>query len=149
MNLVSNLNGNINNTYYPDNAHDVDWKAAAIPVDSAVALSAAAAGIVPEDGVKSSKDLESSSTSDTSDFSHSKDFDKESTKNTDDDNNISETSESQNRSPSPDVGVSSSSGAQCLEIFGASQSLFRCHIFLNCWFFLQRFMLPYFYFLYE
>lgn len=73
------------NVDYLDKEFDVDWMASAIPVNSAVALTAAAAGIISDDPTLSPKTWEphspeSISTSEASDTSQTREVDRDSRK---------------------------------------------------------------------
>ncbi|KAK4761765.1 hypothetical protein SAY87_029649 [Trapa incisa] len=84
-NYQDEVHENTSSTHSSDNQSD--WRASAIPVHSAVALTAAAAGLVLDDGVTSpsvknweSHSPESNGTSETSELIHSREFDHEGAK---------------------------------------------------------------------
>ncbi|KAI7984602.1 DENN domain-containing protein 5B [Camellia lanceoleosa] len=120
-----------------------DWMASAIPVDSAIALTAAAAGIVLDDVPSTScrwesVSPESGSISGASDYSQTKDTEKDGKKNLHYfDDNASETSENRfdglermsgscdNGQTPPEVGTCVYRRSPTLERLGSSESLFR------------------------
>ncbi|KAL7200967.1 hypothetical protein ACSBR1_032810 [Camellia fascicularis] len=120
-----------------------DWMASAIPVDSAIALTAAAAGIVLDDIPSTScrwesVSPESGSISGASDYSQTKETEKDGKKNLHYfDDNASETSENRfdglermsgscdNGQTPPEVGTCVYRRSPTLERLGSSESLFR------------------------
>ncbi|CAL5353570.1 unnamed protein product [Camellia sinensis] len=120
-----------------------DWMASAIPVDSAIALTAAAAGIVLDDIPSTScrwesVSPESGSISGASDYSQTKETEKDGKKNLHYfDDNASETSENRfdglermsgscdNGQTPPEVGMCVYRRSPTLERLGSSESLFR------------------------
>ncbi|OVA02289.1 DENN domain [Macleaya cordata] len=117
----------------PDRGCSTDWKASAIPLDSAVALTAAAAGIISDDEVPSfsvrvceTQTSESVSATEASDFCRAREID----------DSASETSETRcdgfermngsygNGQTSPEVGSFFFSKSRTLERVGSSESLF-------------------------
>ncbi|GLT41478.1 hypothetical protein SLA2020_155390 [Shorea laevis] len=127
----------------PDEEYS-DWMASAIPVDSALALTAAAAGIISDDEVPSAslkicspRSPESTAASEASDFCHAREIDKDIRKNMQCfDENVSEPLDNhsdgferscgsyENGHASPDIGATFCSRSQTLERIGSSQSLF-------------------------
>lgn len=138
------LNDPINDGDSPDREDYNDWTASAIPVDSAVALTAAAAGIISDDEVTSSsikisepRTPESVTASEGSDTSQLREIDKDDRKNLPYfDDCASEASENrsdnlermcatyENGHASPDVGTFSGSKTHTLECLASSESLF-------------------------
>ncbi|KAL0437318.1 UNVERIFIED_CONTAM: DENN domain-containing protein 5B, partial [Sesamum radiatum] len=119
-------NNNINEKIDSPGAESAtDWLASAIPVDSAMTLAAAAAGIISDEEASSRWEISppgSPATSDISDYSHMRDLDKDCSKNVHTfDDYASETSE--NRSTgglTPDVGpfiYHRNQSADCLRSF--------------------------------
>lgn len=121
-----------------------DWMSSAIPVDSTVAITAAAAGIIPDNGVPLSSlriweppSPESVTASESSEFSQARDLDKDGRKNFqyfDDSSEASETRSDtlermcgsyENGYSSPEVRAPFSSRFCTLECLGSSESLFR------------------------
>ncbi|XVF72109.1 hypothetical protein PTKIN_Ptkin12aG0094200 [Pterospermum kingtungense] len=143
---VSKLDGQLNdNTDSLNEEYVNDWMASAIPVNSAAAVSAAAAaGIIADDEVSSAslkisspQSPESITASEASDLSHAMDIEKNSRKNVlYFDDNISEASENrsdaseringnyENGQVSPDIGTFVGLRSRPLEGLGSSQSLF-------------------------
>lgn len=139
------LNDPINDSDSPDREDYNDWTASAIPVDSAVALTAAAAGIISDDEVTSSsikisepRTPESVTASEGSDTSQLREMDKDDRKNLPYfDDCASEASENrsdnlermcatyENGHASPDVSTFSGSKTHTLERLASSESLFR------------------------
>lgn len=129
----------------PETDYFNDWMASAIPVDSAVALTAAAAGIISDDEIPSSslktwepRSPESITASEASDTSQLRETDKDDRKNLQYcDDCTSEASE--NRSDnlermcatydsgqaSPEIGTFSGYRTRTLERLASSESLFR------------------------
>lgn len=120
-----------------------NWMSSAIPVDSAMAITAAAAGIIPDNGAPPSSlrmweppSPESLTASESSEFSQARDFDKDGRRNLqyfDDSSEASETRSDtlericgsyENGYSSPEVRLSSSSRFRTLERLGSSESLF-------------------------
>ncbi|KAH9785117.1 UDENN domain-containing protein [Citrus sinensis] len=140
------LNDPINDSDSPEREDYNDWTASAIPVDSVVALTAAAAGIISDDEVTSSsikisepRTPESVTASEGSDTSQLREIDKDDRKNLPYfDDFASEASENrsdnlermcatyENGHASPDVGTFSGSKTRTLERLASSESLFRC-----------------------
>ncbi|KDP26451.1 hypothetical protein JCGZ_17609 [Jatropha curcas] len=132
------------NAYYPDGGFAFDWTASAIPVDSAVAITAAAAGIISDDEVHSSSPKKweshspgSGSASEASDLSQAREVEKDSKKNAQDfDDCASESSEThfdaperldgsyENGQASPENALFSISRAQLFERPGSVDTLF-------------------------
>lgn len=132
----------------PDREYYNDYMASAIPVDSALAVTAAAAGIISDDEIPSSslktwepRSPESVSASEASDVSQLREVEKDDRKNSQYfDDCASEASE--NRSDnlervylstesgqaSPDVGTFSTPRTRTLEHLASSESLFRWEI---------------------
>lgn len=123
-----------------------DWMSSAIPVDSAVAITAAAAGIIPEEGTTLLSSLriwdeshspESFTASDSSELSQPRDADRDGRRNMqyfDDSSEVSdtrsETMEQSNGScengyTSPEITMSLSSRFRTLASLGSAESLFR------------------------
>ncbi|KAH9729089.1 UDENN domain-containing protein [Citrus sinensis] len=139
------LNDPINDSDSPEREDYNDWTASAIPVDSVVALTAAAAGIISDDEVTSSsikisepRTPESVTASEGSDTSQLREIDKDDRKNLlYFDDFASEASENrsdnlermcatyENGHASPDVGTFSGSKTRTLERLASSESLFR------------------------
>ncbi|KAG8641857.1 hypothetical protein MANES_12G041101v8 [Manihot esculenta] len=143
-----------------DRECDVDWMASAIPVDSAVALTAAAAGIISDDEIRTSSPKtweshspESGRASEASDSSHVREVDRDGRKNFDD--CASESSEThsdaaerinescEHGQSSPEIGTfkgSRSHGLQLRESFDTLRSSVRSmtlededdELFANC-----------------
>lgn len=129
----------------PERECSFDWTVSAIPVDNAIALTAAAAGIIPDDEIPQSppkawepNSPESLVASETTDVGQSKDFDKDGRKSLQyPDDYACETLESrtdnmekihgnqENGHASPEVRTSFSSRVRTLECRGSSESLFR------------------------
>lgn len=130
----------------PERESFSEWMTSAIPVDSAVAITAAAAGIIPDDGINTPSSLriwepnspESATASESSEFSQTKDLDKDGRKNLHYfDDYASEASETrsdtfermcgsyENGHSSPEIRTSFSSRFRTLERLGSSESLFR------------------------
>lgn len=124
-----------------------NWMSSAIPVDGAMAITAAAAGIIPDNGAPPSSlrmweppSPESLTTSESSEFSQARDLDKDGRRNLqyfDDSSEASETRSDtlermcgsyENGYSSPEVRLSSSSRFRTLERLGSSESLFRWYI---------------------
>lgn len=138
------LNDPINDSDSPEREDYNDWTASAIPVDSVVALTAAAAGIISDDEVTSSsikisepRTPESVTASEGSDTSQLREIDKDDRKNLPYfDDFASEASENrsdnlermcatyENGHASPDVGTFSGSKTRTLERLASSESLF-------------------------
>ncbi|KAK9206438.1 hypothetical protein WN943_016714 [Citrus x changshan-huyou] len=138
------LNDPINDSDSPEREDYNDWTASAIPVDSVVALTAAAAGIISDDEVTSSsikisepRTPESVTASEGSDTSQLREIDKDDRKNLlYFDDFASEASENrsdnlermcatyENGHASPDVGTFSGSKTRTLERLASSESLF-------------------------
>lgn len=138
------VNDNSSNSPDSGDSH-TDWRTSAIPLHSAIALTAAAAGLVPDDGVASPslknwepRSPESVTTSETSELSHSREYDREGTKNLlYIDDNTSEVSDSRfncsgrmsgcygNGHTSPDVGAFLNLKNRTMERLGSPDSLFR------------------------
>ncbi|KAL9436186.1 hypothetical protein AB3S75_022275 [Citrus x aurantiifolia] len=138
------LNDPINDSDSPEREDYNDWTASAIPVDSVVALTAAAAGIISDDEVTSSsikisepRTPESVTASEGSDTSQLREIDKDDRKNLPCfDDFASEASENrsdnlermcaayENGHASPDVGTFSGSKTRTLERLTSSESLF-------------------------
>ena len=132
------------NVEYP-NKECFDWMASAIPVDSAVALTAAAAGIISDDEVPASSPKtweshspESGSASEASDLSQVRDMDKDGRKNMQYfDECASESSEArsdvlermegnyENGQASPDIVTFNCLRSQALERLGSCDTIFR------------------------
>ncbi|KAJ9169683.1 hypothetical protein P3X46_017845 [Hevea brasiliensis] len=129
------------NVDYPDRECDVNWMASAIPVDSAVTFTAAAAGIVSDDETRTlspkiweSHSPESGSTSEASDLSLVREVEKDDRKNSDD--CASESSETrsdalermdgsyESSQASPEIGAFNCSRSHGLECRGSFDSLF-------------------------
>ncbi|XP_058005811.1 uncharacterized protein LOC110660094 isoform X3 [Hevea brasiliensis] len=129
------------NVDYPDRECDVDWMASAIPIDSAIALTAAAAGIVSDDDIRTSSPKtweshspESGATSEASDLSQVREVDRDGRKNFDD--CASESSETrsdaleringsyENGQASPEIGTSNFSRSHSLVCQGSFDTLF-------------------------
>lgn len=146
---VSKLDEQMNDTTdCPNGEYVNDWMASAIPVNSAVTLTAAAAGIIADDEVSSAslkisspQSPESVTASEASDLGHVREIEKDARKNVlNFDDNISEASENrsdaseriygtyENGQVSPDIGTVVSSRSRTLERLGSSQSLFRWRI---------------------
>ncbi|XP_031373072.1 uncharacterized protein LOC116188080 isoform X2 [Punica granatum] len=136
---------NENASYSPDSSESqADWTTSAIPLHSAIALTAAAAGLVPDDGVTSPslknwepQSPESVTTSETSELSHSRESDRDGAKSSlYIDDNTSEASESRfnssgrmngcygNGHASPDVGAFFNLRSRTMERLGSPDSLF-------------------------
>lgn len=126
----------------PEREARSDWMATAIPVDSAVTLAAAAAGIILEDEIRppspklwEPQSPESITPSEALDFSQLRDIDKDASKHSNDcDDYGFEASGStpekvygscESSLASPEVGTSFSSRVRTLERLGSSESLFR------------------------
>lgn len=138
------VNENASNSPHSSD-NQIDWKTSAIPLHSAVALTAAAAGLVPDDGVTSPpfknwepQSPESITMSETSELSHSREYDREAAKSSVYiDDNTSEASEYRfnssgrmngcygNGHTSPDVGAILNSRNRTVERLGSPDSLFR------------------------
>ena len=136
------MNGNVES---PERESFSDWMTSAIPVDSVVAITAAAAGLLPDDGITPSSlriwepnSPESVTASESSEFSQARDSDKDGRKNLQYvDDYASEASETrsdtlericgsyENGHSSPEVRTSFSSRIRTLEPLGSSESLFR------------------------
>lgn len=136
------MNGNVDS---PERESLSDWMASAIPVDSALALTAAAAGISHDDFISPSSlkiwephSPESVTTSEASDFSQVKETDKDSSKNSQNfeectfeaSETCSQPSERmcgcfENDQISPEVRTSFTSRNLALGHLGSSESLFR------------------------
>ncbi|XP_021911214.1 uncharacterized protein LOC110825059, partial [Carica papaya] len=138
--LHDQMNGNADS---PDREYFDDWTASAIPVDRALALTAAAAGITLDDEIPSfsqrtpePRSPDSLTASDSSDVGHSRELDRDVRKSSNYfDDNSSEVSE--NRSgpsdrayasyescqASPEIGTFFSSRSRKLERIGSSDSL--------------------------
>ncbi|PON54584.1 DENN domain containing protein [Trema orientale] len=132
------------NVESPERESFSDWMTSAIPVDSAVALTAAAAGIIPDDVITPSSlrisepnSPESVTASESSEFSQARELDKDGRKNLQYfDDYASEASETrsdtlermygsyENGHSSPEVRTSFSSRFRTLERLGSSESLF-------------------------
>ncbi|XP_065873315.1 uncharacterized protein [Euphorbia lathyris] len=132
------------NDLYNDKDSGFDWTASAIPIDNAVALAAAAAGMVPDVEIPNlspktyeSNSPESATISDASDLSHLREVDKDDRKNAHDfDDCASESSEArsdalermdgsyENSLASTDIGVCSCSRSDKLERLGSFDSIF-------------------------
>lgn len=127
---------------FPERESMSDWMASAIPVDCALSLAAAAAGIILDEEIQTpspklweSQSPESVTLSEASDFSQLRDIDKEVTKHSNDcDDYGFETSGTspekvdascESSLASPEVGTSFSSRVRTLERLGSSESLFR------------------------
>lgn len=129
----------------PESEPFSDWMSSAIPVDSAVAITAAAAGIIPEEGTTPLSSLriwdeshspESFTASDSSELSQLRDADRDSRKHLqyfDDSSEVSDTrSETLERSngscengyTSPEITMSLSSRFRTLASLGSAESLF-------------------------
>ncbi|XP_021279509.1 uncharacterized protein LOC110413126 isoform X3 [Herrania umbratica] len=142
---VSKLDEQMNDTTdCPNGEYVNDWMASAIPVNSAVTLTAAAAGIIADDEVSSAslkisspQSPESVTASEASDLGHVREIEKDGRKNVLNlDDNTSEASENrsdaseriygtyENGQVSPDIGTVVSSRSRTLERLGSSQSLF-------------------------
>ncbi|XVF32307.1 hypothetical protein REPUB_Repub17cG0070800 [Reevesia pubescens] len=142
---VSKLDEEMNDsTDSPSGEYVNDWMASAIPVNSAVAISATAAGIVTDDEVSSAslkisspQSPESITASVASDLGHIRETEKDGRKNVlYFDDNISEASENHsdaseringnyvNGYVSPEIGTSVGLKSRPLERLGSSQSLF-------------------------
>ena len=133
------MNGNVDS---PERESLSDWMASAIPVDSALALTAAAAGITRDDFISPSSlkiwephSPESVTTSEASDFSQVREIDKDSSKNSQNfDECTFEASETcsermcgcfENDQVSPEVRTPFTSRNLALGHLGSSESLFR------------------------
>ncbi|XP_056686888.1 uncharacterized protein [Spinacia oleracea] len=115
---------------------ETEWMSSAIPVDSAIALTAAAAGIITEDEIpsassKNGESLSPSDASDTSDFCPSKEVDQDGKRNlqdSDDDsctNGFSRPDENyENGTCSPEATLSSQSDNLKIERSNSSLSLY-------------------------
>ncbi|XP_042509059.1 uncharacterized protein LOC122084685 isoform X2 [Macadamia integrifolia] len=133
------MNGSI---YSPHKNYTSDWMASAIPVDSAVALSAVAAGLISDEEIPSlslrswePQSPESFSTSEASDFGQVREIDKDTRKNVQYFDDSSETSEShsdslermsgsyENGQSSPEIWTLPTSRSLVLERLGSSESL--------------------------
>ncbi|KAK9280897.1 hypothetical protein L1049_003788 [Liquidambar formosana] len=142
---VSKLHDQVNeNTDSLDTECFTDWMASAIPLDSAIALTAAAAGIISDDEVPTSSSRtwepqspESVTASEASDFSQVREVDKDGRNNLQylDDyaseaseircDSLERTCESyENGQTSPEVGTFSCGRNRTLERLGSSESLF-------------------------
>ncbi|KAF5459436.1 hypothetical protein F2P56_023381 [Juglans regia] len=139
--LHDQTNGNVDST---ERESFNDWMASAIPVDSELVLTAAAAGIMPDDEIPPSplrmwepQSPESVTISEASDSSLVREIDKDGSKNSrHSDECAFEASETQseplekmcgcyeNGQASPEVGTSFSSRNPALERLGSSESLF-------------------------
>lgn len=143
---LSKLDEQMSNNTDSPNEYVNDWMASAIPVNSAVALSAAAAaGIIADDEVSSAslkisspQSPESITASEASDLGHAMEIEKNGRKNVlYFDDNISEASENrsdaseringnyENGQVSPEIGTIVGLRSRPLEGHGSSQSLFR------------------------
>lgn len=140
--LDDHMNGNVDS---PERESYSDWMASAIPVDSALALTAAAAGIIPDDDIPPSslkiwepQSPESVTTSEASDLSQVREIDKDGSKNSQCfDECALEALETrseplermwgcyENGQTSPEVGTLFSSRNLTLERLGSSESPFR------------------------
>lgn len=129
----------------PGGESNTDWMASAIPLDSATAVTAAAAGIISDEDVSPSRwDMNSPSsvtTSDASDYSQTRDMDKDSNKSFFHDCG-SETPEHTYKAhfdcPTPEIGSYVSRSDQLSESFQSFESLFRrenryLHIVVLTW----------------
>ncbi|KAJ4968036.1 hypothetical protein NE237_014737 [Protea cynaroides] len=133
------MNGSI---YSPRKEYNSDWMASAIPIDSAIALSAVAAGLISDDDIPSfslrswePQSPESVSTSEALDFSQVREIDKDSRKNVHYFDDSSETSESHsdslermtgsydNAQSSPEIWACPPFRSHTLERLGSSESL--------------------------
>ncbi|XVE78005.1 hypothetical protein DITRI_Ditri13aG0109400 [Diplodiscus trichospermus] len=141
---VSKLEQMNDNTDSPDGEYVNDWMASAIPVNGAVALSAAAAGIITDDEVSSAslkisspQSPESVTASEASEFDHIREIEKDGRKNVlYFDDKVSEASETcsdvseringyrENGQFSPEIATFVCSRSHTLERLGSSQSLF-------------------------
>ncbi|GMY06195.1 denn domain-containing protein 5b [Fagus crenata] len=141
---VTKVNDQMNeNVESPERESFSDWMASAIPVDSALALTAAAAGIIPDaiippSPLKTWEPLspESVTASEASDISQVREIDKDSKNSPYSDDYIFEASETcsepsermcgcyENDQASPEVGTSFSSRNRTLERLWSSESLF-------------------------
>ncbi|XP_062148406.1 uncharacterized protein LOC133857238 isoform X1 [Alnus glutinosa] len=139
--LDDHMNGNVDS---PERESYSDWMASAIPVDSALALTAAAAGIIPDDDIPPSslkiwetQSPESVTTSEASDLSQVREIDKDGSKNSQCfDECALEALETrsaplermwgcyENGQTSPEVGTLFSSRNLTLERLGSSESPF-------------------------
>uniref|UniRef100_A0A2N9EK12 UDENN domain-containing protein n=1 Tax=Fagus sylvatica TaxID=28930 RepID=A0A2N9EK12_FAGSY len=145
---VTKVNDQMNeNVESPERESFSDWMASAIPVDSALALTAAAAGIIPDaiippSPLKTWEPLspESVTASEASDISQVREIDKDSKNSPYSDDYTFEASETcsepsermcgcyENDQASPEVGTSFSSRNRTLERLWSSESLFRCPV---------------------
>ncbi|XP_031250200.1 uncharacterized protein LOC116108064 isoform X1 [Pistacia vera] len=134
------INGSVDS---PNGEYINEWMASAIPVDNAVALTAAAAGIISDDEIPSSQKIwephspESVTASDASDISQLREIDKDDKKNLQYfDDCASEASENrsdyleriygslENGRASPEIGALASSRTSTLERLASSEYLF-------------------------
>lgn len=133
------------NVDYPDNEYGIDLMASAIPVDSAVALTAAAAGLISDDEIPTSSpniyethSPESATASEASDISQAREVDKDGRKYLQYfDDCTSESSETRSDAmermygscdhglASPEIGTFSCSKSHALERLGSFDALFR------------------------